>query len=166
MNLPYRIGHGFDLHRMEPGLPLVLGGVKIEHERGCAGHSDGDVIYHCVTDAILGAVGEPDIGQLFPDNDPQWKGADSKVFVAEADRLMREQGYVIGNLDVTVIAQAPKLAPHKQQIIKNLAFLLGCEESRVNVKGKTHERVDSIGRGEAIACHAVVLLAGTSVLNP
>ncbi len=153
-----RIGHGFDLHRLEEGLDLVVGGVHIPHDRGAAGHSDGDVVYHAVTDAILGALGQPDIGQLFPDNDPQWKGADSKVFVAEADRVMREHGYVIGNLDVTVICQKPKLSPHKQQMRKNLAYLLGCDVSQVNLKGKTHESVDAIGEGRAIGCHVVVLL--------
>jgi 2-C-methyl-D-erythritol 2,4-cyclodiphosphate synthase len=161
MNTPFRIGHGFDLHRLEEGRDLIVGGVKIEHDRGAAGHSDGDVVYHAVTDAILGAIGEPDIGQLFPDNDPQWKGADSKVFVAEADRKMREAGYVIGNLDVTVICQRPKLSPHKDTMRRNLAYLLGCDESQVNLKGKTHEKVDAIGEGRAIGCHVVVLLNRT-----
>lgn len=156
--LPFRIGHGFDLHRLEPGRELVIGGVTIEHDRGAAGHSDGDVVYHAATDAILGALGRPDIGQLFPDHDPQWQGADSRVFVAEADRVMREDGYVIGNLDVTVICQAPKLSPHKQQMRKNLAYLLGCEIQQVNLKGKTHEQVDAVGEGRAIECHVVVLL--------
>jgi 2-C-methyl-D-erythritol 2,4-cyclodiphosphate synthase len=153
-----RIGHGFDLHRLELGVPMVIGGVRIEHDKGAAGHSDGDVIYHAVTDAILGALGQPDIGQLFPDHDPQWQGADSRVFVAEADRIMRTHGYVIGNLDVTVIAQEPKIGPHKETIEHHLAYLLGCDESQVNVKGKTHEHVDAIGQGNAIACHALVLL--------
>jgi len=163
MNQPYRIGHGFDLHRLEEGRALVVGGVTIEHDRGAAGHSDGDVVYHAVTDAILGAIGQPDIGQLFPDNDPQWQGADSKVFVAEADRKMREAGYVIGNLDVTVICQRPKLSPHKETMRKNLAYLLGCELSQVNVKGKTHESVDAIGEGRAIGCHVVALLTASTV---
>ena len=158
MALPYRIGHGFDLHRLEPGPKLVIGGVHIEYDLGCAGHSDGDVVYHAATDAILGALGQPDIGQLFPDHDDRWKGAESKVFVAEADRLMRQAGYVIGNLDVTIILEKPKVGPHKQTMRRNLAFLLGCDESQVNVKGKTHEREDAIGEGRAIACHVVVLL--------
>lgn len=157
-SLPYRIGHGFDLHRLEPGLPLIVGGVRMEHDRGCAGHSDGDVVYHAVTDAILGALALPDIGQLFPDNDPKWKGADSQVFIAEANRHMREQGYRIGNLDITVILQRPKLSPHKDTIRKHLAHLLGTDLSQINLKGKTHENVDSIGEGLAIACHVVVLL--------
>lgn len=154
-----RIGHGFDLHRLEAGRPMVVGGVLIEHDRGAAGHSDGDVVYHAVTDAILGAIGQPDIGQLFPDHDPKWQGAASDVFVAEADRLMRQAGYRIGNLDVTVICQKPKLGPHKEPIRRNLACLLGCETDQVNIKGKTHESVDAIGEQRAIACHAVVLLS-------
>ena len=154
-----RIGHGFDLHRLEPGRELVIGGVRIEHDRGCAAHSDGDVVYHAVTDAILGALGQDDIGVLFPDDDPRWAGADSRVFVDEAARRMRDAGWAVGNLDVTVILQQPKLSPHKLMIRGNLAGLLGCEPSLVNVKGKTHEKVDAIGEGRAIACHAVVLLA-------
>ncbi len=155
-----RIGHGFDLHRLEPGRPMVVGGVTIEHDRGAAGHSDGDVVYHSVTDAILGALCKPDIGQLFPDHDPQWQGADSQVFVAEADRLMREVGYRVGNLDVTVICQKPRIGPHKDHIRRNIAYLLGCEVDQINIKGKTHEKVDAIGEERAIACHAVVLLVG------
>lgn len=153
-----RIGHGFDLHRLERGLPLIVGGVKIEHDRGCAAHSDGDVVYHAVTDAILGALGQDDIGQLFPDNDPKWKNADSRIFVEEAVGRMRGAGYVIGNLDVTVILERPKLGPHKATIKTNLAGLLGCDVSRVNLKGKTHERVDALGENRAIACHVVVLI--------
>jgi 2-C-methyl-D-erythritol 2,4-cyclodiphosphate synthase len=158
VNGPYRIGHGFDLHRLEPGLRLVIGGVDIEHGRGCAAHSDGDVVYHTVTDAVLGALAAEDIGQLFPDSDPRWKGADSRVFVEEAVRRMRAAGYAVGNLDVTVILQRPKLSPHKAAIRANLAVLLGCDPADVNVKGKTHEKVDALGEGRAIACHAVVLL--------
>jgi 2-C-methyl-D-erythritol 2,4-cyclodiphosphate synthase len=156
--LAYRIGHGFDLHRLEPGLKLIVGGVHFEHDRGCAAHSDGDVLYHCVTDAILGALGQEDIGQLFPDDAPAWQGADSRIFVEEAVRRMRAAGYQIGNLDVTVILERPKLSPHKAAIRANLAGLLGCDPSAVNLKGKTHEKVDAIGEGRAIACHAVVLL--------
>ncbi|MEX0777249.1 MAG: 2-C-methyl-D-erythritol 2,4-cyclodiphosphate synthase [Phycisphaeraceae bacterium] len=154
----YRIGHGFDLHRLETGLKLIVGGVHIEHDKGCAAHSDGDVVYHAVTDAVLGALGQEDIGQLFPDNDPTWKGADSRVFVEEAVRRMKAAGYAIGNLDVTVILQRPKLSPHKAAIKQNLAGLLDCEWSQVNIKGKTHEKVDAIGEGNAIGCHVVVML--------
>ncbi len=155
-----RIGHGFDLHRLEPGHELVVGGLRLEHDRGCDAHSDGDVVYHAVTDAILGALAQQDIGQLFPDNDPKWKAADSRIFVEEAARRMRETGYAIGNLDVTVILQRPKLGPHKQTIRENLAGLLGCGLSQVNLKGKTHEQVDALGENRAIACHVVVLLVG------
>lgn len=159
--LPYRIGHGFDLHRMEPGHPLIVGGVRLEHDMGCVAHSDGDVVYHAVTDAILGALALDDIGQLFPDNDPQWKAADSRIFVEEAVRLMRAEGYRLGNADITVILQRPKLSPHKRQVRENLADLLGCPLSEINLKGKTHERVDAIGEGRAIACHVVALLHRT-----
>ncbi len=158
MNPLPRIGHGFDLHRLEPGLPLVICGEKLEHDRGCAAHSDGDVVYHAVTDAILGALAQQDIGQLFPDNDPQWKAADSRIFVEEAVRRMSAAGYRIGNLDVTVILQKPKLSPHKQTMRDNLVRLLGCAADQVNLKGKTHEKVDALGENRAIACHVVVLL--------
>ena len=157
-NFTPRVGHGYDLHRLEEGRALVIGGVRIEHDRGAAGHSDGDVVYHGVTDAVLGALGEPDIGQLFPNSDPRWEGAASDVFVREAVRIMGERGYTVGNVDVTVILERPKLGPHKDAIRRNLADLLGCETGQVNVKGKTHEKVDAVGENRAIECHAVVLL--------
>ncbi len=157
----FRIGHGFDLHRLEPGLTLIVGGVRVEHDRGCDAHSDGDVVYHAVTDAVLGALGQEDIGQLFPDDDPRWKAADSRIFVQEAVRRMRDAGFAVGNLDATIILQRPKLQPHKAAIRQHLAELLGCDADRVNVKGKTHERVDALGENRAIACHAVVLLVPT-----
>ena len=153
-----RIGHGFDLHRLEDGLPLIVGGVELEHDRGCAAHSDGDVVYHAVTDAILGALGQDDIGQLFPDDQAAWKDADSSVFVREAVLRMDGAGYDVGNLDVTVILERPKLSPHKTAMHMNLADLLHCEAARINLKGKTHERVDALGDNRAIACHAVVML--------
>lgn len=156
---PYRIGHGFDLHRLEPAHRLIVGGVHIEHDRGCVAHSDGDVVYHSVVDAILGALGQDDIGMLFPDNDAKWKNADSRIFMEEAVKRMKAAGYAVGNLDVTVILQRPKLSPHKTAVRSNLASLLGCEVSQVNVKGKTHEKVDALGENRAIACHVVVLLA-------
>jgi len=146
VNLHPRIGHGYDLHRLEPDLPLVVGGVKIDHDRGCAAHSDGDVVYHAVTDAILGALGQDDIGQLFPDNDPKWKDADSHIFFEEAVRRMGNAGYALGNLDITVILERPKLSPHKAAIRQNLDDLLGCDSSQVNIKAKTHERVDALGK--------------------
>jgi len=156
--LPFRVGHGFDLHRLEPGLPLIIGGIKIPHDRGCDAHSDGDVLLHCVVDAILGALGLPDIGQLFPDNDPKWSGADSSVFLKEAVRLMHEAGYELGNLDATLILQRPKVSPHKEAIRTNLCELLGSDPSVINLKAKTHEKVDSLGENRSIAAHTVVLL--------
>ena len=159
MTSDFRIGHGFDLHRLEPGLALVVGGVRIEHDRGAAAHSDGDVVYHAVTDAVLGALGEADIGQLFPDTELKWKGADSAVFVEAAAARMKAAGYHVGNVDVTVILERPRLGPHKGAIVANLARWLGCDVGRVNVKGKTHEGVDVLGKNGAIACHVVALLA-------
>ncbi|EKU22275.1 2-C-methyl-D-erythritol 2,4-cyclodiphosphate synthase [Nannochloropsis gaditana CCMP526] len=155
---PFRIGHGFDIHRLEAGLPLVIGGVKIEFEKGSAAHSDGDALYHSVTDAILGAIGLPDIGQLFPDTDPKWKGADSAQFMREARRLMTLRGYRIGNVDVTLILQKPKVKDIKPQMKANLVELLGTEESRVNIKARTHEHVDSVGESRSWVVHVVILL--------
>lgn len=157
-SLPFRVGHGFDLHRLEPGYPLIIGGINIPHDRGCEAHSDGDVLLHCVVDAILGALGLPDIGQIFPDNDPKWKGAPSSVFMEEAVRLMHEAGYELGNLDATLILQRPKVSPHKEAIRANLCKLLGADPSVVNLKAKTHEKVDSLGENRSIAAHTVVLL--------
>ncbi|KAA8520870.1 hypothetical protein F0562_011543 [Nyssa sinensis] len=156
--LPFRVGHGFDLHRLEPGYPLIIGGISIPHDKGCEAHSDGDVLLHCVVDAILGALGLPDIGQIFPDTDPKWKGAASSVFIKEAVRLMHEAGYELGNLDATLILQRPKLSPHKEAIRSNLSKLLGADPSVVNLKAKTHEKVDSLGENRSIAAHTVVLL--------
>ena len=156
--LPFRVGHGWDLHRLEPGYPLIIGGIDIPHDRGCVAHSDGDVLLHTVVDAILGALSLPDIGQLFPDNDPKWKGARSDIFLKEAVRLMQEHGYAIGNIDCTIIAQRPKLSPHKETIRENLCTLLGAHPSVVNIKAKTHEKVDSLGENRSISCHAVVIL--------
>nr|AEV89963.1 2-C-methyl-D-erythritol 2 [Humulus lupulus] len=156
--LPFRVGHGFDLHRLEPGYPLIIGGINIPHEKGCEAHSDGDVLLHCVVDAILGALGLPDIGQIFPDSDPKWKGAASSVFIKEAVRLMDEAGYELGNLDATLILQRPKLSPHKEAIRANLSELLGADPAVVNLKAKTHEKVDSLGENRSIAAHTVVLL--------
>uniref|UniRef100_A0A224XFE6 2-C-methyl-D-erythritol 2,4-cyclodiphosphate synthase n=1 Tax=Hypericum androsaemum TaxID=140968 RepID=A0A224XFE6_HYPAN len=157
-SLPFRVGHGFDLHRLEPGYPLIIGGIDIPHDRGCEAHSDGDVLLHCVVDAILGALGLPDIGQIFPDSDPKWKGAASSVFIKEAVRLMDEAGYEMGNLDATLILQRPKLSPFKETIRSHLSELLGADPSVINLKAKTHEKVDSLGENRSIAAHTVVLL--------
>ncbi|CAL5219724.1 g1620 [Coccomyxa viridis] len=157
--LPYRIGHGFDLHRLEEGpYKLILGGLEIPHDRGCVAHSDGDALLHTVTDAILGALSQPDIGQLFPDSDPKWKGQTSDVFVKEAVRLMHDHGYELGNLDATIILQRPKLSPHKERIRENLCQLLDAHPSTINIKAKTHEKVDSLGENRSIAVHAVCML--------
>lgn len=159
-----RIGHGYDLHRLEPlapvgnGRPLVLGGVRIEHDRGPVAHSDGDALYHAVTDALLGAIAEPDIGQLFPDTDPRHDAQDSEVFLVEAVRRVKARGLRIVNLDATVILERPKLSPHKDAMRANIARVLGVDVSSVNVKGKTHEKVDAVGDGRAVEVHVVVLL--------
>jgi 2-C-methyl-D-erythritol 2,4-cyclodiphosphate synthase len=161
---PFRIGHGYDLHRLEPvapagdGRPFVLGGLAFEHDRGPVGHSDGDALLHAVTDALLGALGLEDIGQLFPDTDPEWEGADSRVFLAAALERVTTAGYAVGNLDATVILERPKLGPRKLELRKALADLLGLPIEIVNLKGKTHERVDAVGEGRAIEVHVVVLL--------
>jgi len=161
-----RIGHGYDLHRLEPlapagaGRPFVLGGVRFEHDRGPVGHSDGDALLHAVTDALLGALGLPDIGTLFPDRDPRWEGQDSALFLEKARDLVAERGWTIVNLDATVVCERPKIGPRKAELVGRIAELLRIGADRVNVKGKTHERVDAVGEGRAIEVHATVLLAG------
>jgi len=135
---------------------LILGGVHIDFARGLAGHSDADVVLHAVTDALLGAAGLGDIGELFPDTDPIWRGADSTLFVYETVNKLAVMGWRVGNIDVTIFAQEPKLGPHKAAIKANLARLLSVDESAINVKAKTGEQVGHIGRGEAIGCHAIV----------
>lgn len=159
-----RIGHGYDLHRLEPrppagaGRELIVGGVSLEFDRGPIAHSDGDVLYHAVVDAILGALALPDIGQLFPDNAPENAGRDSRVFVEEARRRMGQMGFELVNLDATVILERPRIGPVKDRIRQNLSMLLGLPVARVNVKGKSHEKVDAVGEGRAIESHVVVLL--------
>jgi 2-C-methyl-D-erythritol 2,4-cyclodiphosphate synthase len=161
-----RVGHGYDLHRLEAmaptgrGRPLVIGGVLFESDLGPVGHSDADVLAHAVTDALLGAVGEPDIGQLFPDDDPRHESRDSAAFLAEAMWRVRRAGYELANLDATVVLERPRLKERKGEIVASLARILGVEEERVNVKGKSHEGVDAVGRREAVEAHAVVLLFG------
>ncbi len=153
-----RIGHGFDVHALVPGRPLILGGVEIPHQRGLAGHSDADVLLHAVCDALLGALALGDIGQHFPDSDPAWAGADSRDLLRAVMGLVSERGWQVGNLDCTVIAQAPKLAPHIPRMRAHLAADLGVDESQVSVKATTTERLGFTGRGEGIAAQAVVLL--------
>ena len=156
-----RIGNGYDLHQLVPGRPLILAGVKIPFELGLSGHSDADIVCHAVTDAVLGAANAGDIGRLFPDTDPKWKGADSIALLKGAMELVRHAGYRVSNVDVTVIAQKPKLLPYLDQMRSNLAGALGVDVSAVSVKGKTNEGVDSMGRGESMAAHAVALLMST-----
>jgi 2-C-methyl-D-erythritol 2,4-cyclodiphosphate synthase len=153
-----RVGSGHDTHRLLEGRPLILGGVRIEHSRGLAGHSDADVVLHAVTDALLGAAGLGDIGDLFPDTDAKWKDADSRIFLAKAMDLLEATGWTLGNADVTIFAQQPKLGPVKDAIRASLAGILDVAPERINVKAKTGEHVGHIGRGEAIGCHAVVLI--------
>src|SRR5690348_8116459 len=153
-----RVGIGHDTHRLAEGRPLLLGGVRVEHPRGLAGHSDADVVLHAVTDALLGAAGLGDIGDAYPDTDPAYKDADSCRFLRETLARLSRDGWRIVNLDVIVFAQEPKLGPVKATIRASLAELLGLDASAVNVKAKTGERVGHIGRAEAIACQAIVLL--------
>jgi len=153
-----RIGHGWDLHRLAPGRPCRIGGLDLPHDKGPLGHSDGDVVLHAMADALLGAAALGDIGVLFPDTDPRWKGADSAVLLAEVMERVRSAGFTLGNVDITIVAQEPKIGPHRQALRENIARLLGADLSRVSVKAKTNEGLGEIGAGEAIACHAVVLL--------
>lgn len=154
-----RIGNGYDLHRLVAGRPLILAGVTIPFELGLDGHSDADIVCHAVTDAILGAAGAGDIGRMFPDTDPDWKGADSIELLKGAAAKIREAGYTVSNIDVTVIAQKPKLLPYLDRMRTNLAAALGVDVTAVSVKGKTNEGVESMGRSESMACHAVALIS-------
>ena len=153
-----RAGIGEDLHRVDPARPLVLGGVAIAETGGLAGHSDADVLLHAIADAVLGAAGKGDLGAHFPSADERWKDADSSVFLAEALRLAREDGWTLANVDATVRAERPRLAPHLPAIRENVARLAGVDPSRINVKAKSGEGLDAIGRGEAIGAMAVALL--------
>ncbi len=154
----FRIGFGYDSHRLIQGPPLILGAVPVECELGPAAHSDGDVALHALTDAILGAIAAGDIGEHFPDNDPRWKDAPSRIFVKHAVTLAAEQGYRVGNCDITVLTEAPKLSPYKQKIIDSIAEILGVEASCVSLKAKTAEGLGPIGRSEGIASMATVMM--------
>jgi 2-C-methyl-D-erythritol 2,4-cyclodiphosphate synthase len=181
--IPLRIGHGFDIHRMAPlaeaGQPVVIGGVVIDHlpqkwtdaegryvekggvyetELGVVAHSDGDVIYHSIVDAIFGALTLPDIGQVFQDTDPRWKGCDSSKFMEHAHTVMADYGYKVGNIDVTLILERPKVASFKPAMKKNIVNLLQTTPGRVNIKARTHERVDSVGELRSLSCHVVMTL--------
>jgi 2-C-methyl-D-erythritol 2,4-cyclodiphosphate synthase len=158
--VPYiRIGEGWDTHALVEGRPLILGGVRIPFAKGLLGHSDADALLHAITDALFGAAAMGDIGSHFPDTDAAFKGADSLALLREAARLVRSQGYTIGNVDSTVIAQAPKLAAHIAAMRQNIALALGIDVDCVNVKAKTAEKMGSVGEGRAMEARAVVLLA-------
>lgn len=153
-----RIGHGYDVHRLVAGRKLILGGVEIPHKTGLLGHSDADVLLHAICDAILGAIGEGDIGKYFPDSDPAYKGIASISLLQHVMGLARKKGYRIGNVDATIVAQKPKLAPFIPQIMANISAVLGTEPERVNVKATTTEELGFAGREEGIAAYSVVLL--------
>jgi 2-C-methyl-D-erythritol 2,4-cyclodiphosphate synthase len=159
-----RIGEGWDCHALVPGRPLLLGGVAVPHTHGLLGHSDADVLLHAVTDALLGGAGLGDIGRHFPDTDPRFKGADSGVLLAEAMARVRAAGFGLVNLDCTVVAQAPKLAPYMDSMVQRMAALLGVHPSQVNVKAKTAERLGPVGQGLSMEARAVVLLSGVGVV--
>ncbi|WP_373163858.1 2-C-methyl-D-erythritol 2,4-cyclodiphosphate synthase [Agathobaculum sp. Marseille-P7918] len=153
-----RIGHGYDVHRLVQGRKCIIGGVDIPHETGLDGHSDADVLIHAVMDALLGALALGDIGKHFPDTDPRYKGADSMALLRHVASLIAEEGWRLGNLDATVLAQAPKLAPHIMQMRQNIAGALGCEVSCVSVKATTEEKLGFTGAKQGIAAHCVCLL--------
>lgn len=155
---PFRIGQGYDVHRLVEGRPLILGGVTLPHDKGLLGHSDADALLHAITDAVLGAAALGDIGRHFPDTDAAFKGADSGVLLQEAMRRVRSAGWQLVNVDSTIIAQAPKLAPHIDAIRARIAQLLDIDVACVNVKGKTNEKLGYLGRAEAIETQAVCLL--------
>ena len=153
-----RIGHGYDVHKLVESRDLILGGVKIDYELGLLGHSDADVLLHAVSDALLGAAGLRDIGYHFPDTDPKYKGADSRMLLREVRQKVTDAGYRISNVDVTMIAQKPKLKPHIEQMMANIASDLQIDVNRVNVKATTEEKLGFTGSGEGMSCHAVCLL--------
>ena len=153
-----RIGHGYDVHRLTADRRLIIGGVDIPYEKGLLGHSDADVLVHAVMDALLGAMAKGDIGRLFPDSDPTYAGVDSLVLAKKVRDIMRDTGYTVGNIDATVIAQAPKLMPYIEKMRENIAAALECNISDVNIKATTEEKLGFSGRGEGIAAHAVCLI--------
>ena len=155
---PFRIGQGYDCHALVEGRALIIGGVRIDHPKGLLGHSDADVLLHAITDALFGAAGLGDIGRHFSDTDARFAGADSRVLLREARRLIGEAGFTVGNVDATIIAQAPKMAPHIGRMVEHIAADLGVATGQVNVKAKTNERLGWLGREEGIAAEAVALL--------
>lgn len=155
---PFRIGFGYDTHRLVEGRKLFLGGVEIPHEKGLLGHSDADVLLHAICDAMLGALNLRDIGYHFPDTDPRYKGANSRIFISDAYSLVKERGYVLGNMDCTVIAEKPKINPHIPAMQAVIAELLESDSSNISIKATTHEKTDAVGREESMIAQAVVLL--------
>ncbi|MGN0675974.1 MAG: 2-C-methyl-D-erythritol 2,4-cyclodiphosphate synthase [Oscillospiraceae bacterium] len=153
-----RIGHGYDVHRLVPGRKLILGGVDIPHETGLLGHSDADVVVHAIMDSILGALAFGDIGKHFPDSDPEYSGADSIMLLKKVMEIVSSQGYTVGNIDSTIICQAPKLAPYIDTMRNNIAAAAGCDVSRISVKATTEEKLGFTGAKEGIAAHAVCIL--------
>lgn len=153
-----RIGHGYDVHRLAEGRKLILGGVEIPYEKGLQGHSDADVLVHAIMDSMLGALALGDIGKHFPDNDPEYEGADSILLLKNVSEIIKKNGFGVGNIDSTVICQSPKLAPCIEKMRENIAAAVGCEISRVSVKATTEERLGFTGTGEGIAAHAVCIL--------
>jgi 2-C-methyl-D-erythritol 2,4-cyclodiphosphate synthase len=158
MNFPFRVGQGFDVHALVPGCPLIIGGVTIPHTHGLLGHSDADVLLHAITDAVLGAAGMGDIGRHFPDTDPAYRGADSRVLLRDAMAKVAAAGWAVVNVDATIHAQAPKIGPHAPAMVRNIAADLGLEESAVNIKAKTNEGLGYLGRKEGIAATVVAML--------
>ena len=153
-----RIGHGFDVHQLVEGRKCIIGGVEIAHDKGLLGHSDADVLLHTICDALLGAAGLGDIGRHFPDTDAQYQGADSRALLKQVITLLKNSGFSVGNIDATIIAQAPKMAPHIPQMVANIAADCGVELNRINVKATTTEKLGFTGRGEGIAAEAVCLI--------
>ncbi len=162
MPIPFRVGQGVDVHAFGPGDHLMLGGVRIPHAQGVLAHSDGDVVIHALCDAILGALASGDIGRHFPPSDARWRGADSRVFLRAVAAMMARAGYGIGNADLTVVCEQPRIAPHAEAMRIVLAEDLGCDAGQISVKATTSERLGFMGRGEGILAQAVVLLAGLS----
>jgi len=158
MKQKFRIGTGYDIHRLEENRDLIIGGIKIPHEKGLFGHSDADVLIHAIIDAMLGALALPDIGTLFPDTDPQYKGVSSLVLLKEVCGLVLKKGYEINNIDSNIIAQAPKMMPHIPEMKKVLVKALGIEEGDISIKAKTNEKMDAVGELKAIEANAVVML--------
>lgn len=154
----FRIGHSTDIHQLVPNRKLILGGIEIPYEKGLLGHSDADALLHAITEAIIGALGLGDIGKHFPDNDPAYKDIDSKILLHKAYLLAKERGYIINNIDTTIFAEKPKMAPYIPQMRKTIAEILETDENNVNIKATRGEKLGFVGRGEGIACEAVVLL--------